>query len=155
MKLRVLWALGLLACSEEVNTQAVCEFPDGIAAGSGQALIDGEDWTAADVAWIETGSGLQVTTGMNDGWRLTLVVQGTGLDSDGLGIVELDGSGGWGLVYPDDGSSYSSQEIGGSLELVTRGDTIELCFDLDAAGEDGEVSIEEGYLHADALDLGR
>ena len=63
--------------------------------------------------------------------------------------------GGWALVSPDEGSSFSSQEIGGSLEIVSREETVELCFDFDAAGDDGEVSVEEGYLHAATLDLGR
>ena len=147
--------LGAVACSEPGGSSAICSFPEDVEAGGGEAVINGEDWAAVDVAWNETGTGLQITTGMSQGWRLTLAIQGEALDSSGLGIVDLDGSGGWGLVYPEDGSSYSSQDGGGSLELVSRSDTVELCLELEAVGADGEVTLEHGYLHAEALELGR
>ena len=146
---------GLLGCQQGSASSFVCSFPADIDSGAGEADVDGDYWFADDVAWTETGSSIQITTGMSEGWRLTVVIQEDALDDNGLGIVELDGSGGWALMYPESGSSYSSQQGAGSLELVARDDNIQACMEFEASGTDGDLSLENGYLHAEILDLGR
>lgn len=152
------WSVMLVfswGCDSSSTERDLCDFPSDVVAGTGVAELDGNTWNATDVAWNEAGDGLQITTGISDEWRITLVIQGDGLDADGLGRIDLDGSGGWALVYPADGSSYSSQNGGGTLDLVTREDTVQVCFDVEASGDDGTVVVDEAYFHASVLELGR
>ena len=155
--MRMVWSvlLMLLGCDSSSSERDLCDFPSDVEVGTGVAELNGDEWNATGVAWNEAGTGLQVTTGIQDGWRMTLVIQADGLDDDGLGRIDLDGNDGWALVYPADGSSYSSQDGGGTLDLVLREDTVQICFDIEASGDDGTVVVDEAYFHAAALELGR
>ena len=126
--------MSLWGCDTSSAGRDLCEFPSDVAVGSGVADLDGEEWNAIDVAWNAAGSGLQVTTGISDGWRMTLVIQADGLDEDGLGRIDLDGTHGWALVYPADGSPIVLRM--GGLDLVSREDTVQICFDVEASGDD-------------------
>jgi hypothetical protein len=155
MKVRhVWWLVCASGCQSETGDRDLCSFPSEVAEGQGEATIDGDLWQGADVAWTESGSGLQITTGMSDGWRMTVVIRGEGLDEDGLGRISLDGTDGWALIYPESGSSYSSQTGEGSLDLVQNSDVVQACLEVEASGEDGSVVVEQAYLHAEALDIG-
>jgi hypothetical protein len=154
-------ALALLvlpACGDKEGDSAEGDCtPAGTAVGSVTAQVDGAPWTAGGVQATESGDGIQLTSAVGGGWRLTLVAQttedGTGvLDALELGAATVtleSGEGGFAVLYPDSGAgSYSTNDGGGVAVLVREGDRIDACFSFTAGGAEGDISVTGGQLSA-------
>jgi len=141
----------LTACATDPAVKATCaDLPDEPLIG---ADIDGAGWTDA-AAWAEAGTGIQITTGADNGWRLTLVAY---VDEEGREAVEaldalpavfgMGGEGGNATVYPEGGGSLSTGQGGsGTISIAEqRGDDLAGCFAFEALSADGEsVSVASG-----------
>lgn len=150
-------ALLLSACAEEAGT---CGDAEDLAEGAVAAQVDGAAWEAAGTTWLWQGTRLQVNTEAGGGWRISMLLEsaadGTALsDAVDAGLpvdVTLgDGAGGWALVYPDAGDSYSTDAAdGGTVTLTDVGDAgTRACFSFTAAQDGGEsVSFTDGAFSA-------
>jgi hypothetical protein len=151
--------LVLLAACQPNGGKGTCDVGD-VATGQAVATVDGADWTGTGATWRLAGSSLQINTVASDGWMLSLVAQATPdgtTASDALDAGEFpidvtlkDGAdGGWVLFYPDEGSSYGTQDTdGGTFTISGReGDDLLACFSFSAAsGDGGTVTVEGGTM---------
>jgi hypothetical protein len=152
-------ALSLTACGGASGTCGA----DDLAPGRVTGVVDTRAWEATGAVWTLSGTSIQLVSGPNDGWRITMVGQ---WDTDGVLLDEAldaqafpieitldDGTGGgWGMLYPDDGGSYkSTAEAPGTLTLTGMADDALLaCFSF-SADRDGETAaIEDGSIAASA-----
>lgn len=130
--------------------------PDGVDAGTGAAIIDGQEWHTTDVLWSWAGDSVQVTTADADGWRLTVVASASDpsltdvLATDATARIPI-GSGSFIAAYPSGSTgSYAAREEGdGDLLLTRAGDLLSVCFDATAyADDDTSVQLTDGRLAA-------
>ena len=58
--------------------------------------------------------------------------------------------GGWALLYPNQGASISTHDAAGGLLTITdhQGDEISACFYFEALGDDLQVEVLQGEVHA-------
>ena len=147
------------ACSGEKGDTAG-SFCDASAASAGEALaeINSGAWRGPDATWVPSGDGVQVTTSIGDGYRMTLVAYGVqGAISEGRLPLTLtmDAAGldAWAVVYPESGSSFSSKAgEGGSLTLsAVEGDLLSGCFEFGAAAGDEALRVSGGSFLANPL----
>ncbi len=130
--------------------------------GTVDAAINGVPWSSS-AQWNLAGSGMQITSADNGGYRLTLVAL---LDTDGRSAEDalaalpatfpLSGDGGSATLTPDGGDSAStSKGAGGSLSLTEQQSGGLLgCFSFDAGTSSGEsIRVEEGSFWATELSL--
>ncbi len=115
--LLALLALGGCGGDKDDTGAAAATCTVELAAGTAAATVDGAAVSWTEVAWADTGSGVQVTTGTADGHRLTLVANSVD-DPEGAGAtVDLGGTEGFGLIYLGS-DSHASKDGGGSLTLL-------------------------------------
>jgi hypothetical protein len=143
------WFLLLLsACADD---DAPCA-PD-LAEGTLEGTLDDAALTASDAAWRWAGSSLQANA--SGAVTVSVVLQTT---TDGEPVTEAVApftvdlgpeGGGWVVVYPEAGSSLTTQSGSGSFEIVAvpdlGGGVLSGCFSgtvSDGAGDDREVSAE-------------
>ncbi len=135
--------LGLGACGGGRSACGAEELP----AGSAEAEVAGEPWSADAVSWAWAGSSLQVNAEASGGWLLSLVAQ---WDRDGVDLeaaaagdfpVEVDlADGGFAVMYPSEGGSYASNKgEGGSLSIAAIDREVLGCFSFEAASAEGET----------------
>lgn len=125
--------------------------PSASGPGEARAEVNSAAWLGPDATWVASGDGVQITTSVGDGFRLTLVAYGV-LDAISEGrlpqTAPMDAAGleAWGVVYPEDGSSYSSKAgEGGSLTLFAlEGDQLSGCFSFGAASGDEALRVSDG-----------
>ena len=98
-----------------------------------------------------------MTSAPGDGWRITLVAQttvdgqgvGTALDAGPAEVSLTEGSGNFAVVYPaEGGTSYTTNNGGGTAVLETTGSGLNACFSFEAAGAEGTVTVTAGQLTA-------
>jgi hypothetical protein len=134
-----------------------CDAADDLGPDTLTMELDGDPWTAADPTWQVSATGVQINTSPVAGWRLSMVAQETqkGIDvptlvEDGdLPIyVKLGSSqdGGWGLLYPEEGDTFSTEYgHGGFLKFSRlRGDELYGCFAFDANDQRDEADTRKG-----------
>jgi hypothetical protein len=151
--------LPLTACAGGAGTCASEDLAPGRAVG----VIDTRPWEATGAVWTLSGTSVQLVTGPNDGWRVSLVAQwnsegvllNEALDAQAFPIeVTLDDGtgGGWGMLYPDDGGSYkTTSATPGTLTLTGMADDALLgCFSFAADRDGATATIEDGAISADA-----
>lgn len=150
------------ACSAGTDSAGAGEgscTPTGRTPGTLAAQVDGASWQTDGVQQTGSGDGVQITSGVGDGWRLTLVAQasdsGSGvldaLDNGPVVVVLEEGSGNFAVLYPDaGGTSYSTNSGGGEAVLTrnTAAGTLDACFSFEAGGADGAHSVTDGQLSA-------
>lgn len=157
--LALLW---LLACGSAGDGS--CKVDD-LDEGATEAEIDGTMWSS-HAEWLLAGTSLQVNAEQSGGWWYSMVAQTT-RDGDLAGDAIADGAvpaevtlhsgedGGWVVLYPDSGASYTTKSApGGRLFLVEASDIVGGCFDFEAANQDGDpVKVTAGRFRAEASDL--
>lgn len=134
-----------------------CDAADHLDPGELVAVVDGVDWAAASAGWQVTATGLQVSTTQVAGWRINMVGQTAGNGDDVVSRFEAEdmplyiplGSsldGGWGLLYPDDGSTYATEAADGGFLRLSRARDAELygCFRFEASDGRDVVDVREG-----------
>ena len=139
----------------------VCGNADELEAGDVEGLIDEVRWNSEGAQWMHPGSSLQITTDSGDGWRLTVVARTTDEGKDVVDGVEQGSfpmritlksalEGGWALLYPSTGGSYSTEETeGGKLLLDTlEDDTMVACFEFEASDGTETIALENGLIRA-------
>jgi len=147
-----MWLALLFACADPPGSAPPTCVPDGTG-----ATVDGVPWSTT-ATWMVAGSSVQVNLAPADGWRMTAVLQRT---ADGTAAAEValpasfdlsgEDAGGWVLVYPDEGDSYTSQDgVAGTLELVDLDGERGGCFAFEAVGADGTISVDAGSFEASA-----
>lgn len=149
----------LLGCApDKADTGGLDCDPSAAAPGEAQAELNGEPWLGPDAAWSPSGDGVQITTSLGEGYRLTLVAYGVqDAISDGRlpQTLPMDAAGleAWGLLYPEDGASFSSKAgEGGQLTVfAVEGDLLSGCFDFGAAAGDEALRVSGGRFLAEAL----
>lgn len=147
----LLFVLGCLGCSGDKSSDSGGVAPCSPEAdpGTASARVDGVAVAWSDVAWTDTGSAIQITTGTTDELRITLV--GNGVSEAVLGgqttAVSLDGTDGFGLLYQGS-DSHSSADGSGSLVMLSGEDeVVRGCFSFSS---DGPV-VAEGVFVATRL----
>lgn len=151
--------LALAACGDkDEDTGSSACTPTGTAVGSVTATVDGSSWTAGGVQANESGDGLQFTSEVADGWRITLVAQET---DDGVGVLDAlevgnatvtleNEGGGFAVMYPAEGAgSYSTNDGGGTAVIARDGDRIDACFSFTAGGSEGDITVSGGQASAE------
>lgn len=164
MSLRPLaWMLPLvlMACAGKADDSGslLCE-PGAVFPGTIEATVDGTPWVGVDLEWTPAGEGFQLTTAIGVGadaspWRMTLVTY-TGLDATDGGRfpveVPLDTTGteGWALLYPTEGSSFSTKDGEGGVVIFDAidGDDLLGCVQFDAASADATIALSGGRFRA-------
>lgn len=147
------------ACSNSEDSASVGSacVPTGVASGTLSATLDGTSWTTDGVAQAPSGSGVQVTSAPGDGWRITLVakttVEGQDLSaalSEGPAEVPLsEGSGNFAVLYPaEGGTSYTTNDGGGTAVFDASGSGLNACFSFQAGGTGGTLTVTDGQLTA-------
>lgn len=142
----------LLACADPPGSSGPTCVPDGTV-----ATVDGVPWSTT-ATWMAAGSSIQVNLAPADGWRMTAVLQRT---ADGTAAAEAtlpasfdlagDDAGGWVLVYPDEGDSYTSQDgASGTLDLVDLDGERGGCFAFEAVRDDETLTVDAGSFEATA-----
>lgn len=129
---RPLLLLAALACAPACDPG--CDAAFDLDPGTVEGTLDGVPWTAVSATWRTAETGLQIVSPPADGWRLTLVAQATDRGKDvtrkvnggGLPVDVVLGSGadgGWALLNPDGGDTYTTDddEGGGWLHLARKG----------------------------------
>jgi len=139
----------------------VCGNADALEDGDVEGLIDGVRWTSVGAQWMHPGSSLQITTDSGDGWRLTMVARTT---DDGRDVANgiTEGSfpmritlktaleGGWALLYPSTGGSYSTEDNNGGTLLLDQleDDTLIACFAFKASDDSETIELKQGLVRA-------
>lgn len=153
----------LAACDLRPNPEATCTLDDAVMPGHLIGTLDGADWNADEVTWLFAGDSLQINTGTEEGWRLSIVAQ---TDNDGATVKSVmdagnypvhvafgEGAGGFVTVYTKFGSSsYSTNNTAGGVFEILRMDEDEGvvgCLSFEAATDEGEVvTLDAGSLRA-------
>jgi len=151
-------ALALVGCDPG------CDAADDLGPDTLTMELNGDPWTAASPMWQVSATGVQITTAPVAGWRLSMVAQETpkGIDvptllEDGdLPIyVDLGSSqdGGWGLLYPEQGDTFSTEYgHGGFLKFSRlRGGELYGCFAFDANDQREEADTRKGIFRLSEL----
>jgi hypothetical protein len=154
-----LLAAGLaLAAGCPTTDDTVCPPLDELGSGEVSASVDGNPWSATDGSWFWSGTSVQVITGSQDGWRLSMVGR---MSADGQILRDavdagfpveiplttgLDG--GWVLLYPDSGDSFASENAGGGSWFITAIDGADLrgCFSAEVSDGDRTFTIDDAIL---------
>lgn len=143
--------LFLVGCGGGANP---CDF-EGISNGSLKGTVDGQAWTAENVAWSEAGDALQITTDDSGGYRLTLALSA---DEDGNNVLDAvdaeelpvevplsETSGSFALLYPQGATSSLTTDgaSGGGVTVAeTDGPAIGMCFAFQVTGDGGTSEVE-------------
>jgi hypothetical protein len=141
------------ACGKEGDS-AAASCGEASTEGQIEGVVNGADWSTG-ATWAWSGSSLDITSDSAAGWRLSIVAQST---SGGGGVQDavndaafpidvilVDGTqGGWALMYPDIGSSFStSQSDGGGMTVAgLDGETLWGCFSFVASDGVGAVEVD-------------
>ena len=139
----------------------VCGNADELDDGDVEGLIDGVRWSTVGAQWMHPGSSLQITTDSGDGWRLTMVARTTDEGRDVTDSIHEGAfpmritlqtalEGGWALLYPSTGGSYSTEETkGGTLLLDQLEDgTLIGCFTFEASDGTETIELKKGLVRA-------
>lgn len=134
-------ALVLLAAC---GGSAPCDL-DAATDGRVSGTVDGAAWSTGGAAWSETGEGIQIVTGSEGGYRVTISalksVGGASVLSDveqGAFPIEVDfgdEAAGFALLYPEGAGSVTTKGGGGgtlSIESL-EADVLAACFAFDTS----------------------
>ncbi len=142
--------LTLAGCPTDESTE-VCPDLSDLDSGQVTATLDGDAWEADDGQWSWQGTSLQVNTSRFDGWSLTMVGQTTidgatvqdAVDAAAFPVevrLRAGTNGGWAIVYPHEGDSFSTTSAEGGTLFLDEHDGGDLlgCFEFEAATEQDE-----------------
>ncbi len=156
MRILVLSAIALVACNP-------CD-PTDLPAGDATALVNDVDWETSGATWRWAGSSLQIGMPESGGWAFTLVamreVEGEAV-SDAIEAeafpVEValgDGESGFATVYPAEGSSMTTSDPTGIVEIqAIDGDSLFACFEFPAMSDTNNVEVQKGQVHAELFEF--
>lgn len=151
MRILVLSMIALVACNP-------CD-PTDLPVGDATATVNGEDWESSGATWRWAGSSLQIGMPESSGWAFTLVAMrelegetvSDAMDAAAFPVeVTLgDGDSGFATVYPAEGSSMTTSDPTGLLEIRgIEGDSIFACFEFPAMSSTNSVEVQKGEVHA-------
>ena len=127
-----------------------------LAVGATSLEVDGDVWNPGPATWMWSGSSLQVTVEKGGGYFMSVVAQkgpdgesiADVVDAGGLPIeIDLSGDGGgWAVLYPDQGSSFTSRDGGGVLRVESiEGDELLGCVEFEGVSSDGAADVEGSF----------
>ena len=150
-----------LACGgDDKASEPVCPTLDNLESGIMDGTLDGAAWTTSGTTWAWTGDSLQLGTPATDGWLLSVVLQDSVNGETARAAVEGElpatftlktgAEGGWAVLYPDTGDSFSTQDTaGGSLSVTAYDAAAEGCLDFTASDGDTTVALSGGRFRAE------
>ncbi|MBW2257085.1 MAG: hypothetical protein JRI25_21170 [Deltaproteobacteria bacterium] len=156
----------LLAAFALVGCDPGCDAADDLAPDTLTMELNDAPWTAANPTWQVSATGVQINTSPVAGWRLSMVGQETPNGTDVPTLVE-DGDlpiyvklgssqdGGWGLLYPEEGDTFSTEYgHGGFLKFSRlRGRELYGCFAFDANDQRDEADTRKGLFRLSEVGL--
>ncbi len=147
--------LTLVAC--ETGSQDPCPGAADLNSGTISATLDGAGWVSSGNVYSWGGTSLEIVTPRVDGYNMTIVGQ---LDDTGAIVQEMvdyeafpftvvldtGAEGGWALLYPENGASFSTEKGEGGTMIVQGLEDGNLlgCFDFDVSDGSVAVAMEDG-----------